>query len=200
MDTSIRQPQQDRAIKKKEAIINAAYKVFSDVGYYNTNTADIAKAAGVSTGIVYSYFKDKRDILFYVIKIYIEDVKKPLFDFIDSNQGPISAHELAKSLLAITIKIHRTNANLHNILHSLADTHNDINEEFMELEQLLTEVGAKKLEELGFNKNNLTDKVHLIMDIVQSYAHEYLYDKHKYIDYGYMGELVISSIEHILNN
>ena len=199
MDTSIREPRQDRAIKKKEAIINAAYKVFSKVGYYNTNTADIAKAAGVSTGIVYSYFKDKRDILFYVIKIYIKDVKAPIIDYINNLNGPIDAKDLAASLIDLTTKIHHTNANLHNILHSLADTQSDINDEFMALESEITIIGANKLQELGF-KNNLTDKVHVIMDIVQSFAHEYLYDKHDYINYNNMKELVCSCIINLLEN
>ena len=57
----IREPRQERSIDKKNKIIETAYEVFSTVGYYNTNTADIAKKAGVSTGIVYGYFKDKRE-------------------------------------------------------------------------------------------------------------------------------------------
>ncbi len=199
MDNSIREPRQDRAIKKKEAIINAAYKVFSEVGYYNTNTADIAKAAGVSTGIVYSYFKDKRDILFYVIKIYIKDVKAPIVDYLSKLNSPIDAQDLALSAIDLTTKIHHTNANLHNILHSLADTQSDINDEFMALESEITIIGANKLKELGF-KDNLTDKVHLIMDIVQSFAHEFLYDKHDYINYENMKSLVCSCIIKILES
>ena len=200
MGNEIREPRQERSKQKKEAIIKAAYKVFSDVGYYNTNTADIAKVAGVSTGIVYGYFKDKRDILFYVLKIYINDIKAPIIEYLDSISAPIDVDELSKSLVALTTKLHHTNANLHNILHSLADTHNDINEEFMELEKTITELGAQKLIDLGFENKNLTEKVHLIMDIVQSYAHEYLYDKHDYIDYGHMSELVCASITNILNS
>ncbi len=200
MRNEIREPQQERSKQKKDAIIKAAYKVFSDVGYYNTNTADIAKVAGVSTGIVYGYFKDKRDILFYVIKIYIDDIKTPITEYLDSLTAPIDIDELAKSLVLLTTKLHHINANLHNILHSLADTHNDINEEFMELEKTITELGTQKLIDLGFKNENLTEKVHLIMDIVQSYAHEYLYDKHDYIDYGHMSELVCSSIANILKN
>ena len=200
MGNEIREPRQERSKQKKEAIIKAAYKVFSDVGYYNTNTADIAKVAGVSTGIVYGYFKDKRDILFYVLKIYINDIKAPIIEYLDSISAPIDVDELSKSLVALTTKLHHTNANLHNILHSLADTHNDINEEFMELEKTITELGAQKLIDLGFENKNLTEKVHLIMDIVQSYAHEYLYDKHDYIDYVQMSELVCASITNILNS
>ena len=199
MRNEIREPRQERAKLKKDAIIKAAYKIFSEVGYYNTNTADIAKAAKVSTGIVYGYFKDKKDILFYVIKIYIDDIKTPIIEYLNTLNAPINAEDLAKSLVDLTVKLHHTNANLHNILHSLADTHNDINEEFMELESLITQIGTQKLAELGFDKGNLTDKVHLIMDLVQSYAHEYLYDKHDYINYENMGKLVCSCIVNILN-
>ena len=199
MGNEIREPRQERSKQKKDAIIKAAYKVFSDVGYYNTNTADIAKVAGVSTGIVYGYFKDKKDILFYVIKIYIDNVKTPIIDYINSLANPIDYDNLATSLISLTTKVHHSNANLHNILHSLADTHNDINVEFMELEKEISDLATDKLKELGFKEEHLADKVHLIMDLVQSYAHEYLYDKHDYIDYGFLCELVKANIVNILN-
>ena len=68
----IREPIQKRSIEKKEKIIQAGFELICEKGYYNTNTAQIAKAAGVSTGIVYSYFKDKHDILIEGIKIYAD--------------------------------------------------------------------------------------------------------------------------------
>ncbi len=198
MEKGIREPRQVRAIKKKEAIIKAAYEVFSDVGFYNTNTADIAKKAGVSTGIVYDYFNDKKDILFYVIKIYIDDVKAPILEFLDSIKEPIDIDKLIDEVINMTIDVHKINANIHNVLHSLADTHNDINEEFLELENMITCSGAQKLAELGFKSENLTEKVHLIMDMVRSYAHEFLYDKHDYINYDEMKKYVAKAIKTII--
>ncbi len=59
----IREPIQKRSIEKKEKIIEAGFELICKKGYYNTNTAEIAKLAGVSTGIVYQYFRDKYDIL-----------------------------------------------------------------------------------------------------------------------------------------
>ena len=53
MKNQVREPQQERSIEKKNKIISAAYEVFAEVGYYGANTTDIAKRAGVSTGIVY---------------------------------------------------------------------------------------------------------------------------------------------------
>ena len=41
----IRQPIQKRSIEKKAKIIEAGFNLICKKGYYNTNTAEIAKAA-----------------------------------------------------------------------------------------------------------------------------------------------------------
>lgn len=48
---------------KREAILNAATKVFADKGYFNAKVADIAAEAGIADGTVYLYFKSKDEIL-----------------------------------------------------------------------------------------------------------------------------------------
>lgn len=41
------------SLEKEEKIIKAGFDLMCKKGYYNTNTVEIAKFAGVSTGIVY---------------------------------------------------------------------------------------------------------------------------------------------------
>lgn len=55
-------PTQKRSIEKREKILKAGFKLFCENGYYKANTVEIAKCAGVSTGALYSYFADKREI------------------------------------------------------------------------------------------------------------------------------------------
>ena len=43
MAQEVREPKQERSIEKKNKIVQAGYELFSQVGYYNTNTAQIAK-------------------------------------------------------------------------------------------------------------------------------------------------------------
>ena len=74
----MRNPKQERAILKKEKIIDAGFKLICENGYYNINTATIAKEAGVSTGIVYQYFNDKHDILIEGLKKYGNDIFFPM--------------------------------------------------------------------------------------------------------------------------
>lgn len=72
----IRQPIKRTSIDKKQKIIKAGLKVFSEKGYYNTTTVEIAKIAGVSTGIIYNYFKDKKDIFLHSLKLCFETDRK----------------------------------------------------------------------------------------------------------------------------
>lgn len=194
MNKKIRQPQQDRAKDKKKKIIEAAYDIFSEVGFYNTNTTDIAKKAGVSTGIVYGYFSDKRDILLYVIEIYIEKVSEPFKKYVSKITAPLDFNNVVTDLLNLTMETHKSNANIHNILHSLAVTDTEINQKFLVLEDNITFSISDKLKDLGLCVDSLKEKVHVAMNSIQSFAHEYVYDKHDYIDYEKMKSVVIQMV------
>jgi AcrR family transcriptional regulator len=61
-------------IKKKEirqAILDAAYKLFSKRGYSDTNIANIARTAGVAPANVYVYFHSKLEILFSIYEPWL---------------------------------------------------------------------------------------------------------------------------------
>ena len=140
----------------------------------------------MSTGIVYSYFKDKRDILLYVLNIYIRKVTEPLSEVLESTYAPVDFDRLIGDFIDATIKIHRENAHLHNTLHSLEVSDEDVNDEFMELQNTITEKVSEKLISLGYNPPHLKERVHLAMNAIQSFAHESVYDTHDYLDYGVM--------------
>jgi AcrR family transcriptional regulator len=47
----------------RDRLIRAAAEVFLDVGYDGARVVDIARKAGVTTGAIYSQFRDKADLL-----------------------------------------------------------------------------------------------------------------------------------------
>jgi len=194
MAQDVREPKQERSIEKKNKILNAAYELFSEVGYYNTNTAQIAKRAGVSTGIVYGYFKDKRDILLDILGVYIQDAFKPILSFIDNLGAPINYYNLCSEVLDIAISIHKQYANIHEALHSMSHSDEEVNERFIKLEDNITLQISNKLAAIGADAPNLTERVHFAMDVVQSFAHEFVFDKHTYIDYAEMRTIVENTL------
>jgi AcrR family transcriptional regulator len=50
----------------KQAILDAAYRLFSERGYSNTNIPQIANLVGVSPANLYVYFRSKLDVLFSI--------------------------------------------------------------------------------------------------------------------------------------
>jgi AcrR family transcriptional regulator len=199
MKKTVRQPQQERSIEKKNKIINAGYELFSEVGYYGTNTAEIAKRAGVSTGIVYGYFSDKRDILICVLEIYLNKVIEPLLKMFNKLQAPLNIEEVVPKVIDEVIKIHKRNNKIHEALHSLSGSDEAVNTKFIELEDQITLKISDILVKLGLNSENIHEKVHFSMGILQDFAHEYVYDKHDYIDYFVMREMVANTIVNIFN-
>jgi len=71
---NIRTPQQKRSEDTRKRIIAAAERLFSEKGYYNTNTKEIARAAGVSIGSFYSYFKDKKALFIENLTQYSQKI------------------------------------------------------------------------------------------------------------------------------
>lgn len=194
MKKIVREPKQDRAIEKKNKIIEAGYKLFSEVGYYGTNTAEIAKEAGVSTGIVYGYFQDKRDILISVLEIYITKVCDPLLNFFDTLSAPVDFEKTVQKVMDMMISTHKKNRKIHEALHSLSSDDETVNSKFIELEDLITKQIAEKFVKIGVPLENPLEKIHLSMDIIQSFSHEYVFDKHDYIDYLIMRDMVCKTV------
>jgi AcrR family transcriptional regulator len=48
--------------EKPAQIIDAAFAVFGEIGYESTRISHIAARAGISSGTIYTYFRDKKDL------------------------------------------------------------------------------------------------------------------------------------------
>ncbi len=66
---SIRKPQK-RSIKTKEKILDTAYQLFCEKGYFKTSTNEIAKVADISIGSLYSHYPDKDTIFLEILNRY----------------------------------------------------------------------------------------------------------------------------------
>ena len=194
MKNEVRQPRQERAIEKKNKIIKAGFELFSEVGYYGTNTAEIAKRAGVSTGIVYGYFQDKRDILISVLEIYIDNVFGPFLKLFDSLKAPVDFDKLVPEIVDKVIKTHKNNRKIHEALHSLSGSDEAVGAQFIALEDSITLKIAEKFKNLGIAIENSYEKIHFALGIIQDFSHEYVFDKHEYIDYDVLREMVNKTV------
>ncbi len=200
MPELVREPKQKRSIDKKNRIIEAGYELFAKNGYFNTNTAQIAKQAGVSTGIVYGYFRDKRDILLEVLSIYVDRVFTPIREILENIVAPLDFEPLLGTIIDATVAIHKGNASIHEALHSLTSSDEAVGNKFLELEKDMTISIVESLNGLGYSPDDVYERVHLAMETIQSYAHECVYDLHDYVDYDKMRKGIIKMLLNLFND
>ena len=191
----IREPIQKRSIEKKEKIIKAGFELICKKGYYNTNTAEIAKAAGVSTGIVYQYFKDKHDILVEGIKRYASEIFYPMLNVtsnikIDKN----NLDTILRNMINTFIENHKLSQVAHEEIMAMTHSDKEIAEFFQQNEMTMTKNISRILVDNGFDSKNLDEKVHISIHLIDDLCHEIVYHKHKDLDYDVMINLVIENI------
>ncbi|RDW17484.1 TetR/AcrR family transcriptional regulator [Oceanobacillus arenosus] len=80
-----RTPEENDRIRQasKEKIRAAAMELFIKQGYYATSISDIAKQAGISKGLLYSYYKGKEMLLSEMVEARIREVVEVMAEALD---------------------------------------------------------------------------------------------------------------------
>ena len=73
----------------REILLKNATNLFSQKGYSNTSIREIGKKAGISSSIIYHYFKNKEEMLFEIIHSAAQDLIQSLHEIEDRNSDPV---------------------------------------------------------------------------------------------------------------
>lgn len=199
-ETEIREPIQKRSIETKDKIIEAGFDLICNDGYYKTNTSKIAKKAGVSTGIIYQYFKDKRDIFLAGLKKYADSIFYPMLNFSDIKFDKSNFSDIMKSMIKKYIKNHKLSLVAHEEITAMTHSDKDVAYYFYKREIEMTYKIASTLIDNGFEIKNINEKVHIIIGLIDNLCHEVVYHKHNELDYDIMTNIVVKEIVNILTN
>lgn len=83
----------------RQKIINAGLILFSRKGLAATSIIDIAKAAGVSSGLLYHYFKSKEDLFLEIVNIAMNNSGDYLEEMIDDDLKPADKIRLITKIM-----------------------------------------------------------------------------------------------------
>ncbi|MGV0791533.1 TetR/AcrR family transcriptional regulator [Mycolicibacterium sp. XJ1819] len=72
----------------RQAIEQAARKLFAERGFHGTTLADITSAAGKSPAVFYRYFADKEDLLAALAQSFLHEVVAPSWAGLDLPDSP----------------------------------------------------------------------------------------------------------------
>lgn len=197
-EVEIREPIQKRSIETKDKIIEAGFDLICNDGFYNTNTSKIAKKAGVSTGIVYQYFKDKRDIFLSGLDKYADDIFYPMLNMPNISFSKDDLPNIMKNMIKRYISNHKLSAIAHEEITAMTHSDKDVAYFFHKKEMEMTNKISNILIENNFKIANINEKVHIMIGLIDNLCHEIVYHKHKELDYDAMTNIVVNEIVNIL--
>ena len=86
IETKIQNP--ERINLRRKQIIQGAIKIFTQKGFYNSTTKEIAEAAEITEGTLYNYIRCKEDIIYIVYDYTTKILRKELNQAIADIETP----------------------------------------------------------------------------------------------------------------
>lgn len=184
----VRIPMQKRSIEKKEKIIDAGYHIFTENGYFSTTTADIAKEAGLSTGSVYAYFSDKKDILLACLNKFGNKLTDDICEEISILPKTGNLLETTKNTLKIFVKSHNSKRIYHDEISSLEYLDEDVKNFFTNVQKTLMDAVINELDKLGYVFKYKREQSFLLFQMVRGIEDELVFNHTPDIDHDVLIE------------
>ena len=120
-------PSQKRGKETKARIMEAGENLFSEKGYYKTNSKDIAEAADVAIGSFYAYFEDKKVLFIEILRKHFENMSSQL-TIINTKNILVKGNERAfiSTIIDNVIKMHKISPGFHRQISILMNEDPDI--------------------------------------------------------------------------
>ena len=100
---------------RREEILNTALELFARQGVTHTTMQDIARAAGISKGLIYNYFTSKEDLLHELMASFI----RHLHDYFDPDGDGILTEEEMKYFIEKQVDSLKQNVAYYKFLYML---------------------------------------------------------------------------------
>ncbi len=156
--SDVRVPSQERAIRTRASLVDAAQREFSKRGYAAATAKSIAEEAGVATGSFYQYFKDKDQILHELARDRLARVTTEVQRHVsfDGLEGRRSKAELERALrdrmralVEVVVAYHREDPGLHAVLTERRHADETLDRMTSQGEEALVRYVSLMLQKLG---------------------------------------------------
>jgi AcrR family transcriptional regulator len=184
---------QKRAIETREKIIISAFEMYAKKGYNKTTVDEIAKNAGLSVGIAYRYFKNKKALLLCALEYGFSKIS----ELSGTSPTDLFGKDLENALKAFE-KIHTDYRDLHEELEGLRHTDEDVRKLYNAFTQKAIQEIYDTLPEEVKNRPHTFENLHIAIGIMEDYCHHYMYKDLSDEELKYMRTQTVDLTEYLL--
>lgn len=143
---------------KKEKILSAAIELFAELGYSATSTIKVAKAAGVSEGLIFRHFGNKEGLL----QAIMEQARENAFHAYAPVLSKTNPKDLLRGIIELPFKVDKHDYHVWRLIYALkwqTATYDSSMSDPVRIEL------NKAFEKLGYEDPNAeTEAILIIMD------------------------------------
>ena len=181
-------------VKTKAKILDAAMQVFSTQGYEGASIRAIAKAAGISIGGVYLYFRNKEELYLNLIRGRIEEQLLTTKEAVTSAGSP---EDGLRAFLSLHLKYGIKNKELIliNIREHSFGFGRDVKRKFLRTQiELLMKVLDEGINEGVFRQCNTEEAARIIMATLRGIVLSMVLEGESVITERGLGDLIIRGL------
>lgn len=164
--------------EKKKRIIDVCVEEFSQNGYENSSTNNIVKNAGISKGILFHYFGNKKNLYLYVLDYSLEYMMEKILKMFDHNSSDI--FEKIMNTGIVKLKIAYEFPQIYKFLfdaftHIPEELKEDIQARYNKMYQISLPVFLKDIDTSKFRKDiDVNRAIELIVLALEGVSKKYL--------------------------
>jgi AcrR family transcriptional regulator len=152
-------PRRGSPEQTRERLVAAAAHLFNRDGYHRTDSNQIAKEAGYSTGVFYKHFKDKREIFLAAYETWVASEWKAVAAELTAGGA---VEDIARRLVALSIDFHTRWRGLRSALLELVFTDAEVKRCYRKQRRRQLDVMAELRAKIGAPaRRREDDAVHL---------------------------------------
>lgn len=174
-----RTEEQNKEIRdsRKLEIKTSALRLFATNGYHQTSIANIAKEAGISKGLIYSYFESKEEL----IKEIVFDEINNVMQYFDPNHDGVLEPDEMEFFIRKSLELIKNNPEFWKLYFSLG-FQSDVMELFMdrimELYAPMLAMVNKFFQERGYEKPEVMTRY--FSSVLDGVGMHYIFDPENY--------------------
>ncbi len=192
-------PVQARSQRTREKILQSAIEMYAKKGYHSTTVDEIAAEAGVSTGIAYRYFRNKKDMLLSAITYGVDNIGHiAKIDDIASPEAITDIQQYLETVMLRFEELHIQNRAIHDELEGLRHTDEDVKKLYTEITSVKMDALIERLKLIIKDNDNIREKAYAAIGIMEQYCHMVMDNELYELDIDIMRKYTIYSVMNIL--
>ena len=184
---------QPRAMETREKLLKSALELYTEKGYHITTVDEIAKNAGLSTGVAYRYFKNKKDLLLAAITYGFSEIK----NLAEVEENDLFGKDLEHTLSAFE-RIHTEYFAFHEELEGLRHSDSDVGRLYDEFTKSAIQNVYDNLPGDIKKKKDSMENLYIAIGIMENYCHTFMHKRLSDSQLKVMRKNVIKTVEHVL--